>query len=344
MAPTVLNPGDIAIVGYITNPDSFSFVPLVDLSAGTEIYFTDSGWMGNEFRDTEGTIKFTANSDIVAGTVINSTQQLNDFTWENSGSFNLSVSGDQIAAVQSNNLNSPLSSDFTAIYQIDNTGSFEDSNSASTSNVITGLSQGDNTAVLFDNTAKYAAFDSDTIPNGTREDWLAAIKNAQNWTFSDDGTTLPSGSVEVIPEIANAAPVISLTSDISTYTENESAILLNAGATVTDFDSIDFDNGKLTVRFTEGGSADDRLSIRSVENGSIQINASDNSILLNSSFIATYMGGEGDIPLEITFTSKASLEAVETITKNITYENVSDNPSTTNRKVEFVLTDGGTVE
>mgnify|MGYP001794930975 FL=1 len=58
MAPKVLNPGDIAIVGYITNgsPDSFSFVPLVDLTEGTVIYFTDSGWTDSDFRDTEGII------------------------------------------------------------------------------------------------------------------------------------------------------------------------------------------------------------------------------------------------------------------------------------------------
>jgi Ca2+-binding RTX toxin-like protein len=213
MTATVLNPGDIAIVGYITNgsPDSFSFVPLVDLSAGTEIYFTDSGWISNEFRDTEGIIKFTANSDIAAGTVINSTDELNDFTWVNfSGSFNLSGTGDQIAALQSNNLENPLSSDFTAIYQIDNTGAFEDTDTSSSGNVITGLSEGENTAVLFDDTAKYAAFDFNAIPNGTREDWLEEIKNPENWTFSNDETalTLPPGGIEVISEIENAAPII----------------------------------------------------------------------------------------------------------------------------------------
>lgn len=67
---TTLTPGDIAIVGYITNgnPDSFSFVPLVPLTAGTVIYFTDNGWTGTAFRGSSATdgdgnenlIRFTA--------------------------------------------------------------------------------------------------------------------------------------------------------------------------------------------------------------------------------------------------------------------------------------------
>ncbi len=197
MTPKVLNPGDIAIVGYITNgsPDSFSFVPLVDLTEGTEIYFTDNGWMSSNFRENEGTIKFTAQSDIAAGTVINSTDT-SSFT----GNLVLNQGGEQIAAVQSNNLDNPLSSDFTAIYQIDNTGAFEDASNSTEGNVITGLSQTENTAVLLDNTSTYAAFNIDAIPNGTREDWLVAINNPENWTFGSE-TSLPTNNIEVIPEI-----------------------------------------------------------------------------------------------------------------------------------------------
>ncbi|AFY55137.1 Cadherin domain-containing protein,putative calcium-binding protein [Rivularia sp. PCC 7116] len=254
MAATVLNPGDIAIVGYITNgsPDSFSFVPLVDLSAGTEIYFTDSGWKGNEFRDTEGTKKFTVDNDIAAGTVIRSTEQSSDFTWENvSRSLNLSGSGDQIAAVQSNNLDSPLSSDFTAIYQVDYTGSFEDADTASTGNIITGLSEAENTAVLLNDTAKYAYFDFDAIPNGTREDWLATINNPENWTFSDDGTTLPSGSIEVISEVSANNLVVTNTNDSG---EGSLRQAIENANNLEDVDTITFDaslSGE-TITLTSG--------------------------------------------------------------------------------------------
>ncbi|MEB3215486.1 MAG: calcium-binding protein [Nostocales cyanobacterium 94392] len=231
MAATVLNPGDIAIVGYITNgsPDSFSFIPLVDLDAGTEIYFTDNGWTGSSssFRGSsvtdgngnEDLIKFTASSNISAGRVILSNDtSSSDWTWTKSGQIGtttsgnyndltLTQSGEQIAAFQSKNTSNPLNSDFTAIYQVDNTDIFEDATSSNTGSVITGLSQEENTAVLLNNMATYAAFDFNTIPNGTREEWLAAINNPENWTFSSTETSLPTGSIQVVPEINNSLVV-----------------------------------------------------------------------------------------------------------------------------------------
>jgi hypothetical protein len=44
---TALNPGDVVIIGYVGNGDNqFAFVPLVNLSAGTVIYFTNTNWDG----------------------------------------------------------------------------------------------------------------------------------------------------------------------------------------------------------------------------------------------------------------------------------------------------------
>ncbi len=231
MAATVLNPGDIAIVGYISigSNDSFSFVPLVDLGVGTEIYFTDNGWTGSGFRGSnasngsgnEQLIKFTASNNISAGTVIRSSDESSsNWIWTKSGTIGtttigtysdlqLAQGGDQIAAFQSTNTSNPLNSGITAIHQVDNTGTFEDATSASTGNVITALSQKDNTAVLFDTTlSKNAAFKLDTIPNGTRADWLAAINNPENWTFDTNISNLTTGSIQVISEISNAAPTI----------------------------------------------------------------------------------------------------------------------------------------
>ena len=43
---TVLSPGDIAIVHYSSDtPDSFAFVFLRDVEAGTTVNFTDNGWL-----------------------------------------------------------------------------------------------------------------------------------------------------------------------------------------------------------------------------------------------------------------------------------------------------------
>lgn len=222
MAPTNLTPGDIAIIGYINNgsPDSFSFVNLAPIGSGTVIYFTDNGWTGSGFRgvtstDADGNeniIKFTANIDLPAGTVIRSIDTSSaNFTWAKSGSIAPPASGsyadlsfaqgtgtsggDQITAVQSTGT-SPLLSGFTAISQIDYTGTFEDATSSNTGNIAPGLSQANNTAVLFGNSATYAAFNLNTLSSGTKAEWLAAINNAANWTFSSD-TILPTGSITV---------------------------------------------------------------------------------------------------------------------------------------------------
>jgi VCBS repeat-containing protein len=78
MAPTLLNPGDIAFSAFQAdnagggfNGDAFEFVLLVPVTAGTTIYFTDSGYLTttNAFRTNEGLVQWVAQSDLVAGTV-----------------------------------------------------------------------------------------------------------------------------------------------------------------------------------------------------------------------------------------------------------------------------------
>ena len=75
-------PGDIAIIGVRAddpdlilgngNDDAFAWVPLVNLAAGAEVFFTDAGWTaGNAFRTEEGAIKYTAPAGgLPAGTVM----------------------------------------------------------------------------------------------------------------------------------------------------------------------------------------------------------------------------------------------------------------------------------
>lgn len=80
---TILEEGDIAITGVNTdNPDEFSFVLLTDVVAGTEVNFTDCGWLvAGQFKDynftdpsgstiAEGVLKWTATNDLNCGTEI----------------------------------------------------------------------------------------------------------------------------------------------------------------------------------------------------------------------------------------------------------------------------------
>ncbi|AVH73051.1 NHL repeat-containing protein [Nostoc sp. 'Lobaria pulmonaria (5183) cyanobiont'] len=154
-----------------------------------------------------------------------------------------------------------------------------------------------------------------------------------------DGGTSATVSKTINVTAINDSPTISLPGTNPTYTENDPAIFIDPNATVADLDSQDFDSGKLTVRFSNGGSADDRLMIQSNTTNKIQVN-NNTSFLYNGSLIGTFSGGIGTQDLVINFTSKATPTAVQALIRSISYANVSENPATTGRTVSFVLTDG----
>ena len=83
LGQTTLSPGDLIILAINGDNDAtnsygrgFSFMPLVNLEAGTEIFFTDNGWSDNEGKFIVDTgisdkfVKYTAPGAITAGTVI----------------------------------------------------------------------------------------------------------------------------------------------------------------------------------------------------------------------------------------------------------------------------------
>ena len=167
---TVLSAGDIAIIGFnFDNPDEFAFVALVDIEAGTEIKFTDNGWLNtNTFRSTEGTFSWVAPASVSAGTVINPAV---------SGVL-LSASGDQIIAYQGGE------TDPTFIYAVNSEGAGvwqSDATSSNTSALPTGLVNGETAVALSEiDNATYVGPTSDT-----KAALLAAISDKDNWTGSN---------------------------------------------------------------------------------------------------------------------------------------------------------------
>ena len=126
----------------------------------------------------------------------------------------------------------------------------------------------------------------------------------------------------------------------STYTENDPATPITATTTVADVDSANFATGTLTVDYSVGGTADDRLGIRDQGTGAGQIGVSGSSVTFGGTTIGMFTGGSGTTPLVVTFNSNATVSAVQALVRNVTYRNVSDNPSTAARTVRFVVTDG----
>ncbi|MDJ0365657.1 hypothetical protein QMK33_10880 [Hymenobacter sp. H14-R3] len=90
-----LQAGDIALLGFdATDPDDFAFTPLVDLAPGTQLKFTDNGWLPTGgFRLTEGICIYTAPAAGVArGTVVSFRADSAAFT--HPGRFLLATDGD----------------------------------------------------------------------------------------------------------------------------------------------------------------------------------------------------------------------------------------------------------
>lgn len=181
---TTLSSGDLAIIGVNSDdPDAFNFVLFTDIEADTEIFFTDNGvFSDGSFRQNEGVIKYTAPSDVAAGTVVEFTGIAGGFTTE-SGSFALSASGDQVIAYQGN-VDNP---DFIYAVQTNSTEFQADATSSNNSALPPGLSVG-TTAVAVGSSVS-GEFDNSTynesVTSGTQTELLAAISDAANWNGSN---------------------------------------------------------------------------------------------------------------------------------------------------------------
>ncbi|MEM1368596.1 MAG: hypothetical protein AAGG02_11375 [Cyanobacteria bacterium P01_H01_bin.15] len=213
MAST-LAAGDIAIISVNSDDsDSFNFVLLTDITAGTEIFFTDNGVLGDgSFRTNEGILEYTAPNALTAGTVIEFTGVSGDFSSE-SGSFLLSTSGDQVIAYQGT-VAVP-----TFIFAVQtNSAEFQIGSDASNqSDLPPGLTEGIHAVAVGAGSGVESEFDNSTynesIISGTQEELLAAIADAANWNGSNsfisdlaDGPfTVIGGGTTTTLAIANAA-------------------------------------------------------------------------------------------------------------------------------------------
>jgi hypothetical protein len=174
--------------------------------------------------------------------------------------------------------------------------------------------------------------------NNGEEIWLRW--NDTDNTGTDHGLAIDDFSISVPGTVTNNPPVVTLPGAAVSYTENAAATVIDSTATVIDTDSLNFDTGKLTVDFTVGGTASDRLAIRHQGNSAGQIGLDGTIVKYGGVQIGTFTGGTGTTPLVVTFNANATPTAATALLQNITYQNASDNPSTTPRTVRFVVTDG----
>ena len=187
---STLSAGDIAITGFNSdNPDQFTFVLLTDILATTQIKFTDNGWQTSttSFRTGEGTLIWTATTDLNCGTEITITDNnpfvasLGSITDDNF--FDLSTTGDQILAYQGANTTP------TFLYAINfNNPGWNNATNASNSGIPSGLTNTVNSISIGDtDNARYNC----SVTNN-QSLILTAVSTAANWTLS--ATTLVLGN------------------------------------------------------------------------------------------------------------------------------------------------------
>jgi|GEM_PF-1572990 hypothetical protein len=171
----------------------------------------------------------------------------------------------------------------------------------------------------------------------------AADTNPDSFTFTATdgvGGTLGAtvfGITVLTDPPGNDAPVLSTTGPAISYTENDLATVLDPSATVVDVDSADFNGGTLTVSFSAGGTANDGLSI--VEGGVVNL-VDGSNILVNGKNVGSLSGGTGGSSLVISWSPQATPVDAQAVLRQIGYQNTSDDPGTTQRIIDFVLTDG----
>ncbi|MEZ5729493.1 MAG: hypothetical protein R3E48_16775 [Burkholderiaceae bacterium] len=145
-------------------------------------------------------------------------------------------------------------------------------------------------------------------------------------------------ALNVVATAANQDPVIAFGEGDKAYTENGAAIIIDASATVSDADSADFDGGHLLVDVPTNGDAYDRIEIRNEGMGAGQVGVSGNQVYYGGSLIGTFSGSGA--PLDVSFNATADATAVQSVMRNITFRNLSQDPSVLTRVVRFALSDG----
>ena len=180
-----------------------------------------------------------------------------------------------------------------------------------------------------------SAFDG-TNPNGT---WQLFIM--------DDGSptsgagNIAGGWVLTLPECCVSppptGPVITFSGGVTNYVENAAPLVLVPDSVVTDTNTTNFNGGSLLVSLATNGTISDQLSITN----SSPITTAGGVVSFNSLVIGNVSGGTNGSSLLINFTTtNATLAAAQALCRAITFFNLSDTPSTSNRTVRFTLSDG----
>ncbi len=161
------------------------------------------------------------------------------------------------------------------------------------------------------------------------------------FTFNlDDTVTTVSGqtfAITVTP--VNDAPAITLNSGAAAYQMGATPVEIDAGAIVTDTDSLNFNGGYVQIVLS-GGGAGDTLSVRNDGSGAGLIGRIGSSIYFSGAQIGT-VSASSSITLTISLNTNATPAAVQALVRNITFSNTAAATTSGSRVATFIVNDGG---
>ncbi|NTV61943.1 MAG: tandem-95 repeat protein [Oscillochloris sp.] len=185
-----------------------------------------------------------------------------------------------------------------------------------------------------------STFTQSDINNGLityTHDGSETISDTFKFNLGDGGTLLADNTFTITISPRNDAPIVTLTSGATLYVLGSSPVVIDAGALITDSDSLDFNTGGITVTLGLSGAIGDVLSVRTTS----PISVSGTTVSYNGTPIGTISGGTYPLSLKITFASSGvSPAAVQALLENITYSNNASSVISRVRSATFTVGDG----
>jgi hypothetical protein len=169
-----------------------------------------------------------------------------------------------------------------------------------------------------DTVANYeAALQSVTYENSS--DDPSTLSRTVTWTATDGSETSAPATSTINVTAVNDPPVITTTGGVTPFTEDGGPVVVDSMLTVTDADDTNLESATVSLASAPDGGLE-TLAVASPGT--------------NCTGLAVTPGNP------LTITGSALVATYETCLRNVTYDNASQDPNTTDRTVQFVANDG----
>jgi hypothetical protein len=134
-------------------------------------------------------------------------------------------------------------------------------------------------------------------------------------------------------------PVLTVTVTPIQYRTGQPPVLIAGDAVVADPDTSNFDGARLVVTMVPQGKGKERLAIRNQGTAAGQISVTKGIVHSGGTAIGTVSGGKGKKSLVVTFSGNVDLATVESVIRNVTFQNSAKRTKSTSKTLRIELVD-----